>query len=34
LEKFPNGELADDAQMELKNLGKSPEDVLRNNNIL
>ncbi|MBK8947127.1 MAG: tetratricopeptide repeat protein [Ignavibacteriae bacterium] len=34
LEKFPNGDLADDAKMELKNLGRAPEDILRNQNVL
>ncbi len=28
LEKYPNGELADDAKIELANLGKSPEEIL------
>ena len=28
LENFPNGELADDAKIELANLGKSPEEIL------
>ena len=28
LEKYPEGDLADDAQVELKNLGKSPEEIL------
>ena len=29
LEKFPNGQLADDARVELENLGKSPEEILK-----
>ncbi len=28
LENFPDGELADDAKIELANLGKSPEEIL------
>jgi len=28
LEKFPEGQLADDARVELENLGKSPEEIL------
>jgi TolA-binding protein len=28
LEKYPNGQLADDARVELENLGKSPEEIL------
>lgn len=28
LENYPNGELSDDAIVELKNLGKSPEEIL------
>jgi len=30
LEKYPNGQLADDAKIELQNLGKSPEEILKN----
>ncbi len=29
LSKFPNGELADDAKVELANLGKTPEEILK-----
>jgi outer membrane protein assembly factor BamD (BamD/ComL family) len=29
IQKFPNGELADDARVELENLGKSPEEILK-----
>ncbi len=29
IEKYPDGELAKDAKIELQNLGKSPEEVLR-----
>ena len=29
LEKFPNGELVTDAKIELSNLGKSPEEILK-----
>ena len=29
LEKYPNGQLADDARVELENLGKSPEEILK-----
>ena len=28
LEKYPKGELADDAKIELQNLGKTPEEIL------
>lgn len=28
LEKYPNGQLADDARVELENLGKTPEEIL------
>lgn len=28
LEKYPNGQLADDARVELQNLGKTPEQIL------
>lgn len=30
LQKFPNGELAQDAKLSLENLGKSPEEVIGN----
>ena len=30
LKKFPEGSLADDAKIELENLGKSPEEILMN----
>jgi len=29
IQKYPNGELVKDAKIELQNLGKSPEEVLR-----
>ncbi|GIV35058.1 MAG: hypothetical protein KatS3mg031_2593 [Chitinophagales bacterium] len=29
LQKYPNHELADDVEFSLKNLGKSPEDIIR-----
>lgn len=28
IEKYPDGDLSDDAKVELKNLGKSPEEIL------
>jgi outer membrane protein assembly factor BamD (BamD/ComL family) len=30
LQKFPNGELAQDAKLSLDNLGKSPEELIGN----
>jgi len=33
IEKYPNGELLDDAKVELNNLGKSPEEILSNHNV-
>ncbi len=29
LERFPNGKLSEDAKIELKNLGKTPEQILK-----
>ncbi len=28
IEKYPDGQLADDAKIELENLGKTPEEIL------
>ncbi|MCB0748123.1 MAG: tetratricopeptide repeat protein [Ignavibacteriales bacterium] len=33
IQKYPNGELADDAKIELQNLGKSPEEILSHKSI-
>jgi TolA-binding protein len=30
IQKFPDGSLADDAEIELENLGKTPEEILMN----
>ena len=33
IKKYPNGDLLDDAKVELSNLGKSPEEILNNHNV-